>query len=230
MKKGIYTLMLFILLITAAAVSAAPEVSDQLDLIAANADMWKQDIDFGQWGFTVTDLDHNGRLEIISASVQGTGFYTYITACEVNEQGDGFTELQGPSDERTDSAPDIMISTALVYYDKDADRYYYIFDDYIRNGMAENYQNKRSVSITDGKWEETILAYKTTIFTDDEHYTMTCPDASGATITEDQYDNIARTVYGNLELSEAEFDWQMTDKEEFSGLSAQQIREKLTFK
>ena len=36
------------------------------------------------------------------------------------------------------------------------------------------------------------------------------------------------TVY--LEPGEAEFDWQMTDNDEFSGLSIQQIREKLTYK
>ena len=212
------------------AVSAAPEVSGQLDLIAANADLWKQDVEFGLWGFTVTDLDRNGRLEIISASVQGTGFYTYINAYEVNENGDGFIELQGPSDLRTDSAPDIMVSTVPVYFDKETGRCYYIFDDYIRNGMAENYQIKSAVSIADGKWEETILARKTTIYSDVDHYTMTCTDASGAAITEEQYDAIAQTVYGNLELSEAEFDWQMTDNDEFSGLTVQQIREKLNFK
>ena len=74
MKKIIFSVVLFILPAVFMAVSAAPEVNDQLDLIAANADLWKQDVEFGLWGFTVTDLDHNGRLEIISASVQGTGF------------------------------------------------------------------------------------------------------------------------------------------------------------
>ena len=230
MKKSIFSFVLFFLLAVSTAVSAAPDVSDQLDLIAANANLWKQDVEFGLWGFTVTDLDHNGRLEIISASVQGTGFYTYINAYEVNENGDGFTELQGPSELRTDSAPDIMVSTAPVYFDKETGRYYYIFDDYIRNGMAENYQVKSAVSIADGKWEETALARKTTIYSDAEHYTITCTDASGAAITEEQYDAIARTVYGNLEPGEAEFDWQMTDNDEFSGLTVQQIREKLNFK
>ena len=230
MKKNIFAVTLFLLLAVSAAVSAVPEVSNQLDLIAANADMWKQDVEFGLWGFTVTDLDHNGLLEIISASVQGTGFYTYINAYEVNETGDGFTELQGPSVERTNSAPDIMVSSAPVYYDKETGRYYYIFDDYIRNGIAENYQNKCAVSIADGKWEETTLALKETIYSDADHYVMTCTDSSGDTITEEQYDDIAKTVYAGLEPDEAEFDWQMTDNDEFSSLSAQQVREKLNFK
>ncbi len=230
MKKIIFSLMLLILSAASIAASAMPEVSDQLDLIAADADMWKQDVDFGLWGFTVTDLDHNGLLEIISASVQGTGFYTYIKAFEVNETGDGFTELQGPSIERTDSAPDIMVSSVPVYYDKDADRYYYIFDDYIRNGMAENYQNKCAVSIVSGKWEEDTLARKATVYTDADHYVMTCTDSTGNTITEEQYDNIAQTVYAGLEQDEAKFDWQMTETDEFSALTTQQIREKLSYK
>ena len=230
MKKTICSFIMFILLITAITASAVPEVSEQLDLIAANADLWKQEVDFGLWGFTVTDLDHNGLLEIISASVQGTGFYTYINAYEVNETGDGFTELQGPSVYRTDSAPDIMVSTVPVYYDKDANRYYYIFDDYIRNGMAEYYQNKRAVSIADGKWEENTLASKATVYSDADHFIMTCTESAGDTITEEQYDDIAQTVYAGLEQGEAEFDWQMTETNEFSSLTTQGIREKLSYK
>ena len=227
MKKVFVFAVLFVLMIAAAAVCAAPEISDQINLIAANANLWKQNIDFGLWGFAVTDLDHNGRLEILAASVQGTGFYTYINAYEVNEKGDGFNELQGPSILRTDSAPDIMVSNVPCYFDKDAGRYYYIFDDYIRNGIAENYQNRCAVSIADGKWEETTLASKATIYTDADHYTMTCTDASGNTITEEEYDEIAQTVYGKLKAGEICLNWQMTEKGDFEALSSAQLIEKL---
>ena len=226
MKKSFIFALLCILLFTAA-VSAAPQVSEQIDLIAANAELWKQDVEFGLWGFTVTDLDHNGRLEIISASVQGTGFYTYIKAFEVNEEGSALNDIYSGNNNKGNSAPDIMVSTVPFYFDKESGIYHYIFDDYIRNGMAENYQNKRAVSLTDGKWEETPLASMTTIYTDAEHYTITCTDADGAPISEAEYDSIADKVFGNLEQNEAEFDWQMTDNDEFSVLTTQQIKDKL---
>ena len=224
MKKILLTLTLFILLITAAAVSADIDYSDQIDLIAANASLWKQDVDFGRWGFTLTDLDHNGRLEIIAASVQGTGFYTYLNVFEVNEDHSALTELQGPSFLRTDSSPDVMVSSVPLYHDKENDRYYYIFDDMIRNGMAEYYENKRAVSITDGKWEETFLASKSTLYADADHFTVTCTDGSGNTISEIQYDQIAQTVYGAFEPGKAEFNWQMTDNEEFAALTPDKLR------
>ena len=227
MKKLIFLLFVLVTFITVLPVSAAPEIEAQINLIAENSSLWKQDVEFGNWGYTVTDLDHNGRLEIISASVQGTGFYTYILAYEVSEDGNGLSELIGPEFKTGDSAPDIMVSEVPVFYDEKDGRYYYIFDDMIRNGMAEYYENKRAVSIVDGTWTETYLAYKTTLYTDAEHYSMDCRDSENNTITEAAYNSIAETVYANLEQSKAEFNWIMTDNNEFGTLNTAQIAEKL---
>ena len=227
MKKLIILLFVLVTFIAVLPVSAAPEIETQISLIAENSSLWKQDVEFGNWGYTVTDLDHNGRLEIISASVQGTGFYTYILAYEVSEDGNGLTELYGPDFKTGDSAPDIMVSEIPVFHDEKEGRYYYIFDDMIRNGMAEYYENKRAVSIADGKWAETYLAFKTTLYTDAEHYSMDCRDVNNNTITESQYNGIAETVYADLEQSKAEFNWIITDNDEFSTLNTAQIAEKL---
>ena len=227
MKKMFFLLFVFLTVFVVLPITAAPETDAQIDLIAANSSLWKQDVEFGNWGYTVTDLDHNGRLEIISASVQGTGFYTYILAYEVSADGTGLTELIGPEFKTGNSAPDIMVSEVPVFYDKKDGRYYYIFDDMIRNGMAEYYENKRAVSIFDGAWTETYMAYKTTLYTDAEHYSMDCRDANNNTITESQYNSIAETVYANLEQGKAEFNWIITDNDEFSTLSTAQIAEKL---
>lgn len=227
MKKTFIFAVLFILMLSAAAGYAAPDLEQQFALIAGNADLWKQDVDFGMWGYAVTDLDHNGRLEIIAASVQGTGFYTYMNVFEVDEEGTGLIDIYGPFQVQGKSAPDIMVSAVPTYFDKESGRYYYIFEDYIRNGMAENYQNKRAVSIADGKWEEALLAEKATIYTDAEHYTITCTNSAGNPISEAQYDGIVETVYGNLEQSETCINWQMTDNEAFAALTPAQLIESL---
>ena len=227
MKKFRLFLIVFILMISAAAVQAQMSFDEQIALIAANADQWKQDVEYFPWGYVVTDLDHNGRLEIISSSVQGTGFYSYNLAFEVNEAGNALTDLLASLSERTDSAPDIMVSKVPFYFDKEANRYYYIFDDMIRNGMAEYYENKRAISIIDSKWEEIPLANKSTIYTDADHSVTTCSDTNGNNISEAQYDAIAQTVYGNLEAGELCLNWIMTDNEDFAKTTPAQLTDKL---
>lgn len=219
MKKIFLMLTLCCLLLPAALVSAAPDnFTEQLSVIADSKDLWKQEEVFGVWGYTVTDLDRNGRLEIISASVQGTGFYTLIMIFEVSEDGSGLSEVM-QNRPPYDSSPDILVQNVPFYFDRQNGRYLYIFDDIIRNGMAEYYENKRAVYLENGIWEELPLANKATIYTDAEHYTITCTDASGAAISEGQYDAAAENAFGNLEKSEGCFSWAMTDVESFSTIS-----------
>lgn len=206
-----------------AGVWAAPEPDAQLAVIAAGRDLWKQDVEYNNWGYTVTDLDHNGRYEIISCSVQGTGFYSYIQAFEVNEAGDGLTDLMADLKDRTDSSPDIMTDRVTFYSDPQSGQYYYIFNDMIRNGMAEYYENTRAVSVVDGKWTEMPLASKSTVYTDQDHYTITCSDKSGNAISESQYGSIAEEEFRGLGSGEICLQWQMTDNNAFAALSVDQL-------
>ena len=65
---------------------AAPEkatqesAASQISLIYSNfAETFKQVGDGEVWSYTVTDLDHNGRLELVAASIQGSGRFTGTT-------------------------------------------------------------------------------------------------------------------------------------------------------
>lgn len=222
MKKFYIFALLFVLMIFSS-VQGQTGFDEQINLIAANSELWKQDVEFGLWGYVVTDLDENNRLEIISCSVQGSGFYSYIKAYEVNKDGTGLNDLMEKLANRTDSAPDIMVTSVPVFFDKEANRYYYIFDDMIRNGMAEYYENKRAVSIVDGLWEEIMLATKDTIYTDADHAKITCTDSNGNGISEAQYAEIAEHVYENLETGKICFNWIMTENEEFAALPASEL-------
>lgn len=221
--KKFYIFALLLVLMIISSVQAQTGFDEQINLIAANSDLWKQDVEFGAWGYIVTDLDKNDRLEIISCSVQGTGFYSYIKAYEVNKDGTGLNDLMEKLENRTDSAPDIMVSSVPVYFDKEDNRYYYIFDDMIRNGMAEYYENKRAVSIVDGLWEEIMLATKDTVYTDADHAEITCTDSNGNGISEAQYAEIAEHVYGNLETGKICFNWIMTENAEFAALQSSEL-------
>ena len=227
MKKFIPWLSVLFILLTALAAAAAPEnFSEQLNVIADNRDLWKQEEVFGMWGYIVTDLDNNGKLEIISASVQGSGFYTYLKAFEVNDESSALTEIM-QNRPPYDSAPEILIQKVPTYFDRSNSRYLYIFDDITRNGMSEYYENKRAIYLENGTWEEISLAYRTTIYTDADHYTITCTDASGAAISESQYDTAAQSAYSTLEANETCLNWAMTDVDGFNAMSKEALLEAL---
>ena len=66
----------------------AINVEKQIDVIMNNIDTWNLSTDediYAPYGYAITDLDQNGRLEIIASSCQGTGIYTYSNYYEVNE-------------------------------------------------------------------------------------------------------------------------------------------------
>lgn len=227
MNRNLILTLIFILFCMAAAPAlGAPGYYEQLDLIAANADLWKQTEVFGLWGYAVTDLDQNGRLEILSASVQGTGFYTLILAFEVNEAGTGLEEIKQLRADY-ESSPDVIVDSVPVYFDTENGIYYYIFDDIIRNGYAEEYENKRAVFLKNGEWNEIPLASKATLYTDQEHYSITYSDPGGAPISADQYSTAADMAFGKLEKSEFCFGWNMTDPDDFSRMNREAILETL---
>ena len=69
----------------------------QIDVIMNNIDMWNlytEDNTYNPYGYAITDLDQNGRLEIIASSCQGTGLYTYSNYYEVNERLDGLNKIE----------------------------------------------------------------------------------------------------------------------------------------
>jgi hypothetical protein len=68
------------------------ELSGQIDVIVANREMWTspatQD-SFFRVSYCVSDMDHNGRAEIITTCVQGDSPRTDLYIWEINKNGDG---------------------------------------------------------------------------------------------------------------------------------------------
>ncbi|WP_367565976.1 hypothetical protein [Lacrimispora sp.] len=181
-------------------------VENQLRVISENSSMWLNDTDDGSSGFAVTDLDHNGRLEIIFSSCQGTGFYSYNQIWEVNREFDAI-ELCEAETKEGDSQADIMVQSVPLFYDSESNAYYYIFDDLLKNGAAEYYENKRAILLQEGKLLETPLAYKSTIYSDSNSSKITCTDADGKEISEEEYDNIADQFFGKYEKHQVSIGW-----------------------
>lgn len=134
-------------------------IADQLGQCLAPAD-YANDANY----YAVTDLDQNGRLELIVANVGGTGMYTYSTFYEVNESLDGVTVCLDHFQEG-DSQADLISDEVPAYLDKTTGTIYYIFEDLLKNGAAEYYENKRALTLSNGEVQQHYLAYKSAIYT-----------------------------------------------------------------
>jgi hypothetical protein len=163
---------------------------EQRRILEENRSLWT--FDEGEyspdWYYTFTDLDHNGLLEVLSASTQGSGIFTYAHFYEVLPDGSGIrnlyhadVEIQVPDD-----WPEIILETIPCYYDKASDRYYYICTNSTRDGAAHAVSRIAALCLKDGAAEWEYLASMETQVTEDGKQESWL-DSSGNPITEEDY-------------------------------------------
>lgn len=195
--------------------AVTPDVSayaGQLALISSLCETWTaEETDGEHYVCAVTDLNRNGRLEIIDSSNQGTGLYTYSQYYEVNENGDGLVHLRKTTPEGDSEADISSFDQAPVYYDEGTGRYSCIFEDVVRNGAAEHYYNVRALWLEDGKVMEELLARKSVIWEDENHQIVTCEDALGKPITEKDYDEAAANRFSGQKAMTLKLRWVSAD-------------------
>ena len=183
----------------------------QRAVIDSNRALWEFPTDpwSERWFYTVTDLDRNGWLEILAASTQGTGIFTYANFYEV--QPDGKTllnlyhkdvEIEGPDD-----WPEIIQDRLTCYYDAAADRYYYPCEGITRDGAAHQYFAWYALCLKDGVAEWERLADKSMEWDAGEGPYVTCTDAEGNAITETEYDSAVEDRFAGMEKTEIALSW-----------------------
>ncbi len=138
-------------------------LENQLDLIFSQKNIWEQtdELIAEDIQYTVVDLNGNGRLELVAASCQGTGHYTYADIYEVSEDGNSLIHYTHMTPEG-DSQADIIWGVAPVYYSQKENIYRYIFDDLVRSGAAYYYEGRKSLELKENQIVETTLAYRIT--------------------------------------------------------------------
>lgn len=187
------------------------EIEKQLNVILKNKELWYKDTEFDKYSYAVTDLDQNGRVEIISSICQGTGIYTYTKIYEINENIDGLTLCETNLQEY-DSQADIIKNNWKVFYDNTNKKYHYIFDDLTKNGMTEYYENKRDFCLSNGKIEENYLARKNTIYQNGLPE-VTCTDLNDNEISEEQYNNFENQFLKGFEKMNVNIEWLNNNEE-----------------
>ena len=135
---------------TAAVVSAdTSEIDAQLSLIYSQLDKLLVNDSQNTWYYTVADLDHNGKLEFIAASLHPQDRSTNLKIWTVNADGTGLTEC-GLNKDPDESFPDIMTDMADTFHDPATDTWYYLFYDNIILSNSEVYTIKTAVNLKDG--------------------------------------------------------------------------------
>ncbi len=189
--------------------SVLPE-EEQRRILEENRSLWA--FDEGEyapdWYYAFTDLDHNGLLEVLSASTQGSGIFTYAHFYEVLPDGSGVRnlyhadgEIEGPDD-----WPEIILDTLSCYYDSAADRYYYVCSNDVRDGAWHGMTQLAALSLKDGTATiETLAAMDVQLTEDGEQRTYT--DGEGKPISEEDYNSAVERRFAGMARSKLKPDW-----------------------
>lgn len=188
-------------------------IEDQLVTIWEARDTWQVLEETEGWCYAVTDLDGNGRLEILSSETHGTGNFTTLRAWEVGEDGRSLN----PITEDGEYGSGVVMSSGYVSDENpsaetvvsytDGSVTYYIQDDMNKDGCAHYYERKLAVFLKDGKLKELTLATMQTDYDENGGETVTCQNGSGESISEDDYETAVQRRFEGLSQKNVTFGW-----------------------
>lgn len=189
-------------------VRSATDSEWQLQLLAENYQLWRGDEEYVSYGYAVTDLDRNGRLEILAASMQGTGLYTYAVCFEVNETGTGVDEVLMNLDELEylESGPDIMVKTVPAYCDSSKGIYRYLFEDFLRISAVECVSTQMILVKEGNELVVEPLAYDE-IASGEDSETHIYRNMDGEELAQDAYNSLADERFSDLDKRSARIGW-----------------------
>lgn len=134
-------------------------VKSQIDIFLEGRDEWvipnKDAVLYEGTTYSLTDLDYNGRTELIVSYWEGMATISTVCIYEINEAGDGYylldMEFTG-IDSELKSVPDFgSFSVLNGYYDKDNGIFHYLIRDWYAYSFANGGCRYYDVSFADGK-------------------------------------------------------------------------------
>ena len=194
-------------------IPAAEEVSDvdaQLALIFAKIGILKQPNTALSWYYTVTDLDHNGRLEFIAASQHPNDRSTNLKIWEVNADRTAIRECTVVKDP-DESFPDILTDITDTFYDPDTDTWFYLFYDNVVLSANDVYTSKSAYHLKNGSISYESFAVEHTLV-ENGYRSVSHTDANGISISPDQYNAAGVNAFYGAERSSTNFDWFISDE------------------
>ena len=182
----------------------------QLALIESAFSGLKQPDGETVWYYTVTDLDHNGRLELIAASQHPQSRATNLHVWEVSADRSALAECALAKD-AGESFPDILTDASDTYFSAAAGAWHYLFYDHVVLSDTEVYTVKTAVTLKDGTIGYVAYATEHTVVTNGSR-DVTHTDANGAAITPEQYNAAGHDALAGTARSSTNFEWLTADK------------------
>ena len=189
---------------------AVAKPAQQLKLISSQIDSLRQNDSVNTWYYTVADLDHDGCLEFIAASMHPADRSTNLKVWTVSKDAASLAECRlDKSDD--ESFPDIMTDTADTYYVKDTDTWYYMVYDNVVLSDTEVYTVKTAVDLKNGIIGFDAYAIEhTEIVNGAKNVSHT--DANGLAISAEQYNASGVNAFAGADRSNTAFEWLTVDK------------------
>lgn len=202
-------------------------IEQQLQLIVENEQLWKLDYrekdSYGYYGaeyyhYAVTDLNQNGRLEILSNTYNGNGHMPWNDCFEVSEDGKALEKV--PFKGKSKDA-DIYLDEVEVYWEKETKTYHYDFADYQHGSAAAHTLAYLDFVMGDGEIKASVYGYL------DQRDVNDCNYYAGnkrKKITEKEFGTLEEKHYAGWESKKATFGWFYTvQKDENENVIAKKI-------
>lgn len=210
-------------------VSMTPE--EQIDIFADEVEEWSRGLSVGA-AFAVADLNQDGRLELITDDIRGSGHFAYNNYFLVNKDG-AMEELEsGRFGEYLSTYYDLAdgLIHVPVYYDEKEDVFYSIQGGGTRDTHPISFCWRLvSLSIKNDVVEEELLACR--ICEMDENNNWITPDryedADGNEIAEEEFETIAERKYSDLKQMQMTWKWHNYTEEEIGAMSKEELKELL---
>ena len=181
--------------------------AEQRAFIERSRNVWlPQDLQYETWYYAITDLDHNGRLEVITASTQGSGVYTWVNVWEMNESCTALQECPDNTEEG-EAWPEIIKESLTSYRDPVSGRWSYVCENLSRDGAAHYYTAQQSFSLDRGQIELKVLASMEEMYTDENNSTRKYFDADGFSSTEQDYNSAVQRAFQGQEQGSVSLSW-----------------------
>lgn len=184
----------------------AVDYDAQIAVLAANYALWVKNGEYDPYSYSVTDLDQNGRLEVIASACLGSGNFSYNDVWEVNEALDGLTQCATTIDESMQ--PDLtFVKETMGYYNETTGEYAYIFSDAARNGAAEYMLTTMAFTLSDGVLSTMQLAGMYQVYSPDSDEPTVSYYSGDVSLTEEEFLSIADTAFSSCEKYRLALDW-----------------------
>lgn len=161
--------------------------------------------------FTISDLDRNGRLEVIAASNQRAISYGILKVFEIAPDGLDIVECEDTHREAFFES-DIIYDKEIAYYDEDDNTYSYILADYERYGYSLNSSIFSEYKLCNGIiYDKSFLSSTTTRETDEITGMVivkeTFYDENKKEITEEGFEDVLKNPFPERRRYEISFNW-----------------------